>query len=86
MPEAKRPLALLTIRSASDVLVKFTIFTYFQNGVDYLNTIGASWEKIGDNQYKTRTGYIVRVEMIVPEYLDLRKEEYLWVTPETTKV
>jgi hypothetical protein len=41
-----------------------------------------SWEILRENEYKTQTGYVVRVEMVVPRFIDLRKEQYLWVNPQ----
>jgi hypothetical protein len=80
--EGKRPLGLLTIRKPNTREIEtFTIFTHFQNGVDYLRVIGENWEVLRENEYKTQTGYIVRIEMVVPKYIDLRQEEYLWVNP-----
>jgi hypothetical protein len=80
--EAKRPLGLLTIRKPDTGEIEtFTIFTHFQNGVDYLKVIGENWEKLRENEYKTQTGYIVRLEMVVPKFIDLRSEEYLWMNP-----
>jgi len=82
--EAKRPLGLLTIRKPNTrELETFSIFTHFQNGIDYLRAIGEAenWEVLREHEYKTQTGYIVRVEMVVPRFIDLRKEEYLWLNP-----
>ena len=80
--EAKRPLGLLTIRKPTTGEIEtFTIFTHFQNGVDYLRVVGENWEVLRENEYKTQTGYIVRLEMVVPKFIDLRKEEYLWLNP-----
>ena len=80
--EAKRPLGLLTIRKPkSREIETFTIFTHFQNGVDYLRVVGENWKVLRENEYETQTGYIVRIEMVVPKFVDLRKEEYLWLNP-----
>lgn len=80
--EGKRPLGLLTIRRPDGDLETITIFTFFQNGADYLNTVGEAWEKIGELEYKTATGFVVKLEMVIPKHIDLRKEEYLWIKPD----
>jgi hypothetical protein len=75
---SRTPLGLLTIRRQSGELEAFAVYAHYQNGVDYLNTIAQAWTKLKENEFKTATGYIVKVELVIPRHIDLRKESYLW--------
>lgn len=82
------PIGLLIIRNPEGQTVNSAAFRFYQNAVDYLSTYAQArnWEKIGSDQYKTSTGYEVRVVLMFPEGIDLNKETYLSEDQKTASI
>jgi hypothetical protein len=73
------PIGLLVIRDSTDKVVRTAAFRFYQNAVDYLSSYAQprNWEKIESDTYKTPTGFVVSVVLMIPEGIDLNKEKYL---------
>ena len=73
------PIGLLVIQDPKGKTLRTAAFRFYQNAVDYLSTYAMSrnWDKIGSDKYRTQTGHVVYVVLMIPEGIDLNKEKYL---------
>lgn len=75
----ENPIGLLVIRDSENKTVRTAAFRFYQNAVDYLSSYAQprNWTKTDSDTYKTPTGFIVSVVLMIPEGIDLNKEKYL---------